>query len=210
MPCLIDMSGKVFGAWTALERCGSGKDGNAFWLCICECGERRAINGRSLRYGLSKSCGCRTGEAIAEGNRKHGMSYIPEYMVWALMKNRCSNPNYTHYKNYGGRGITVCDSWLSGFEAFYADMGPRPSNQHSLDRIDNSKGYSPDNCRWATSEEQSRNKRSNRSLTHNGRTLCVMDWAKELGITQQALQKRLKTWPVDRALSEPAHTRQKR
>jgi len=210
MPRFIDVSGEVFSDWTVVKFSRVDSRRVARWICRCVCGVEREVIGRYLVNGRTKGCGCSAANRLSSRLTTHGLSKSTESKIWRMMKTRCYNPNYTHYKNYGGRGITVCDSWLNSFEAFYADMGPRPSMKHTLDRIDNSKGYSPDNCKWSTRSEQNRNHRRNRLLTYGAETMNVIDWARKLGITQQALQFRLKNWPIDRALSEPAHTRQKR
>ena len=125
------------------------------------------------------------------------------------MKDRCSNPNFRHYKNYGGRGITVCDRWRN-FEHFYADMGPRPSSSHSIDRIDNDGPYSPENCRWATSAQQNRNRRGNRLVDVNGKTLTLQDAADAAGLTRGCVQGRLSLgWPLDVALRLRSDRRQR-
>lgn len=132
------------------------------------------------------------------------MRDTPEWEVWSSMRRRCYDQNAISYPRYGGRGIAVCDSWNNSFKSFFDDMGERPSKDHSIERIDNNRGYDPDNCRWATRVEQSRNRRSNRILTFNGESRCVMEWAEYLGVNNQALYRRLyKGWPVDRALSTP-------
>jgi hypothetical protein len=121
------------------------------------------------------------------------------------MKTRCYNPKATNFADYGGRGITVCDRWRGSFMAFIADMGPRPSPLHTLDRNENSKGYSPDNCRWATGKEQSRNKRNNVFLTFKGRSLTIAAWAEETGISVGRICARLRQgWPVERILTTPS------
>lgn len=125
----------------------------------------------------------------------------PLYGTYNQMVQRCRNPNVEAFHRYGGRGIKVCESWSEDFWNFVDDMGERPSSRHSIDRIDNDGDYCPENCRWATPEEQARNMSSNTILTHDGKTMCVIDWADHLGITRQALFARLKRWPLDQALT---------
>ena len=127
---------------------------------------------------------------------KHGLYNTPEYRVWSAMIQRCTNPNVPKFKNYGARGIRVCERWLS-VECFLADMGRRPSDSHSLDRIDNDGDYMPGNCRWATDGQQRRNRSDNVYLTHEGRTMIVSDWAREIGISEFTIRKRLRLgWKV--------------
>lgn len=135
---------------------------------------------------------------------KHGMSYTPEHNAWRAMKSRCYDKNRIYYKDYGGRGIQVCDRWLHSFENFYEDMGDRPTKT-SLDRIDNNGDYSPDNCRWATSSEQNRNRRNIK--IHKGKTLT--EWARHLGIKQSTLSQRYYVygWSIDRCLDTPVSRR---
>lgn len=135
---------------------------------------------------------------------KHGLTHTPEYEAWAAMHARCGNPRCKSYKDYGGRGIRVCERWKS-FEAFIADMGRRPDGC-SLDRFpDNNGNYEPGNCRWATSRQQGNNKRNNVWLTLNGQTKTFMEWAREYGIPRGKLRKRLKAgWPLQEALTRPS------
>jgi hypothetical protein len=146
---------------------------------------------------------------IAIGRRKrskwHGASvdYRPEHLVWFNMLARCYNPEIPAYGNYGGRGITVCERWRNSFLAFLEDMGKRPAPRHTIERIDNDLGYSPENCTWATWKQQSRNGRRNRLITFCGRTKCLTDWATEIGISYQTLSFRLKHWDLDKALTTP-------
>ena len=135
--------------------------------------------------------------------KKHGMKDTPEWRVWASLRGRCNSQTHKAYHNYGDRGITVCERWES-FENFLEDMGERPSSKHSIDRIDNDGPYSPENCRWATRNEQNRNKRTNRLLTHGGKTLCLAAWAEELSINYMTLLGRLKFgWSVEQAITTP-------
>ena len=126
-----------------------------------------------------------------------------EYGTWSAMKARCKNPATIHYADYGGRGITVCERWEK-FENFLADMGPRPTPAHSLERKDVNRGYEPDNCAWVTWREQARNTRRTVHVTLNGRTQCLQDWAHELGINPNTVRRRLELgWGYERALTEP-------
>jgi len=136
------------------------------------------------------------------GQHKHGLSYTSEYRAWQQMRLRCMDPKHKAYPNYGGRGITVCAQWLDSPAQFYADMGPKPSARHELDRRDNSKGYSPENCRWVTRATNDRNRRSNRLVTHNGETLALAEWCERFGKPCDTVKKRLDAgWPVEKALT---------
>jgi hypothetical protein len=167
---------------------------------LCDCGTRKSATPYDIRKGRVKSCGCAQGrQTVQHGHSRRGAA-TPEYVVWASMLTRCTNPNSAAWRHYGGRGITVCTRWLQSFENFYADMGPRPDGM-TLDRIDNNKGYSPENCAWVSRKAQSHNTRRNRYIEYDGKTLCLSDWARHLGIAQATLSSRLKNgWPLDRAL----------
>lgn len=135
--------------------------------------------------------------------RNHGMSRTSEHNTWKTMKQRCCNPNSKAFSRYGGNGITICERWKS-FDNFYADMGPKPSASHSVDRIDGSKGYCPENCRWATPKEQSQNRAFVRMVTFQGETLCLTDWASKVGIDFKTLYSRLSYgWSIELALTTP-------
>lgn len=171
-----------------------------WWLCACDCGEQKEAREQHLRSGAMKSCGC------SRTPIKHGMHGTSEYSIWQAMKNRCRLPSNIGYANYGGRGISVCDRWQSSFEAFFADVGPRPSSKHSLDREDNSKGYEPGNVRWTTKDVQTRNTRRNRYITAFGRAQTVTDWAVETGLSFKCITDRIDRlgWSAEDAVSRPA------
>lgn len=135
----------------------------------------------------------------------HGLSGTRTYLSWQAAKERCHNPANPNFVNYGGRGIVVCERWRHSFEAFLADMGPRPAHT-SLDRIDNGGGYAPGNCRWATKREQNNNTSSNRVLAHGGQSQTIAQWAAQTGLHPRALAHRIRRgWTVERALTTPVH-----
>lgn len=135
--------------------------------------------------------------------KNHNLRGTPEYNSWMNAKARCHNENHPRYKDWGGKGIKVCDEWLYDFERFYRDMGPRPDPSYSLDRKDGTKGYCKENCRWASKKEQSVNRPSwVNEISFNGQTKTITDWAIELGISRRSLYERLQKWPIERALSE--------
>lgn len=134
--------------------------------------------------------------------KTHGMTKTPEYQAWRLMRYRCNSPRMANYRWYGERGIAVCDLWQSSFESFYADMGPRPGPEYSLDRIDNDGNYEPGNCRWATRSEQSSNRRTTRLIAFKGVTMTVKAWSTQIGISRELLKYRLDHgWTLDAALT---------
>lgn len=134
----------------------------------------------------------------------HGRTHTPEYNSWANIRQRCNNPDNSAYADYGERGIALCQRWQESFEAFYADMGPRPTPQHSVERLDNSHGYEPDNCVWATMHTQTRNKRNNIMMTYNGITQCLADWSRDTGYPRTTLLNRKRLgWSDEEALTIP-------
>lgn len=138
------------------------------------------------------------------GKAKHGLSYTQEYRAWQTMRLRCTVPTNAAFPNYGGRGIKVCERWLNSVEAFIADMGPKPSPKHELDRIDNDGNYEPSNCRWVTRSVNDRNRRNNRFLVFQGQMCSVAEWCERLGMPRDTVHHRLEAgWSVDAALATP-------
>lgn len=174
------------------------------WTRKCpKCGRAQAIGEANLAARKFPACnGC--------FRRKLNVPVVtlPEYPLWIAMKQRCYNPKQIEFKNYGGRGITVCDQWRNSFLTFFKDMGSRPSADYSLDRIDNSKGYSPENCRWATRKEQCRNFRRNRLLMINGKSIVLAEAAEKLGVTGSCIRDRLiRGWDIESAVTVPSKQR---
>lgn len=203
----IDLTGIRFGRLTALHPVPrTQKDHSLRWACRCDCGNLREIRGDKLRSGTVMSCGCLRVEMARERNTTHGLSRTREYHTWASMHRRCGDPNHPAYKHYGGRGVTVCPEW-SDFLVFLSDMGERPP-ETTLDRVDNNRGYSKENCRWATWAEQVSNTRQTLVYTVNGETRTHAEWARELGISSSALSSRIKIGlTVEQACTLPKHYR---
>jgi hypothetical protein len=196
--------GDKFGENEVIARAENTSKGSARWLVRCSCGTERVVQSGSLMNGSSTSCGCLRIERMKRVATKHGRSRTSEYITWSCMKNRCSNPSHKHYENYGGRGITVCQEWLASFETFLSDMGEKPSMKHTLERKDNSLGYSKDNCCWATKIVQQRNRRTNRILSYEGQDYCLADLADKFNITAKNLWNRLEYgWDLEKALTVP-------
>jgi hypothetical protein len=180
-----------FGKLTVLSRATGMVANHRSWLCVCDCGETVTHRANRLLSGHVKSCGCFKGTSEAVPHT-HGMSKSAEYRTWRHMINRCYREKDREYPQYGGRGIKVCDQWRQSFEAFFADMGHRPSAGHSIDRIDNNGNYEPGNCRWATRAEQCRNRRSNVLIEHDGQRKTVIEWSESTGLSYMTIYKRHK------------------
>lgn len=192
--------GQTYGRLTAISVIGS--NGLKNLKCVCSCGGETLINSHS--FGRTKSCGCLKAESSARTaiftNYRHGMSRSKVFAVWASMLQRCRDSKCKAFKNYGGRGIMVCEKWQT-FEGFFEEMG-EPGKNQSIDRIDVNGNYSKENCRWTDRKTQSRNRRSNRTITFNGKTACISEWSENLGLSKTLIRTRLNLgWPVEDVLS---------
>lgn len=201
-----DLTGEKIGRLTVIKRVENNKANNAQWLCQCECGKEIITTTANLKRRHSKSCGCLRKEHTSGINNnfyKHGMYNTKLYQTWHNMKQRCFNKNSSHYKNYGGRGIKVCDEWLEFMNFYNWAMSNEYSEGLTIDRIDVNGNYEPDNCRWVDNKTQCNNKRNNHLITYNGKTHTMMEWSRLLNIKYDVLRFRLKRgWDIEKALTE--------
>ena len=217
-------AGDEYGRLTVIREVESKRSGTQVQRCVecrCACGTVKEYRLYTLRNGNTKSCGCLAQENYGSNLRTHGLSDRVEYGIWQGMLSRCRNDNEDSYVHYGGRGISVCSRWSGSFESFFEDMGPRPSEKHSIDRKNNNGNYScgrceecvahgwTANCRWATSKEQARNRRVNYLVEHNGETKCVSEWAEQYGFSPSVLYHRLVRlgWTFEKSVSCPSFSR---
>jgi hypothetical protein len=206
----IDLTGKKFNKLKVTRYIGKTKRGISRWLCLCACGNKTIVNSDSLKNGNTKSCGC-----LYKGNDnafKHGHTApktFKTYHSWDDMIKRCNNPKNKYYKNYGGRGISVCERWLR-FENFLEDMGKCPKGL-SIDRINNNRNYYKENCRWATTKEQNRNKRNNLTLACFEKSQLLIEWAEEYKVNYKTLWNRIyiRKLSIEKALTTPVRKRRK-
>ena len=218
---LIDLTGQVYGRLTVIKRAddyispsGSRK---VQWLCKCKCGKEVIVTGNNLRKGNSKSCGCYNRELLAKINLTHNASNTRLYHIWICMKDRCYNPKNKKYKDYGGRGIIICDEWINDFEAFanwaydngYIENVSR--GECTIDRIDVNGNYCQQNCRWVNQKVQSNNKRNNHYITYNGETHTVTEWNNILGYKKGVLSRRIFSgWSIEDAFTKPVKSNSKK
>lgn len=182
------MIGKKFGRLTVLEECKERKRTEIVYKCVCDCGNIKFTTGKLLRKGECKSCGC----IKSNGNHiTHGKTHTRLYSIYRKIKQRCYNTNDKAYTNYGGRGINICNEWCDDFMAFYTwSMSHGYDDKLTIDRIDNNKGYSPNNCRWVDRITQNNNTRRNVHITYNGKTQTISQWSEELNIKYSTIKDR--------------------
>lgn len=191
MPAFIDLTGQKFGRLTAVERAKNNRHNQPMWRCRCECGALTTVVAGALRGGTTKSCGCLVKDAprLSPRHITHGKSKTPTWFTWVNIRDK--------------RRAGVHPRWLV-FENFLADMGERPSDDHTIDRINNARGYEPGNCRWATQKEQQNNRTNNRQVTAFGKTQNLQQWSDEFGLSHKVISYRLKSgWPPEDAVSLP-------
>lgn len=200
---LADIAGHRFGKLVAVLPVAMTKSG-AVWLFQCDCGEEKQVRLGNVRNGHTSSCGCLHRQKAKEANTTHNMSRTAVYKVWAAMVGRCCNPDDAGYPHYGGRGINVAQRWRESFAAFIEDMGPRPTANHSIERLDNDGNYEPGNCVWLVQKEQGQNTRRVRRFRFRGSHLTIRQLSLQYGIPHRSLLRRIDAgWPIERAVLEP-------
>lgn len=201
--------GEIIGSLIFIRETGVNRNKKRTALFRCRCGVEFEAVIASAVSGNTKSCGCYEKEQASIRSRKHGMRHSAEYAIWCGIKKRCYNPKDINYKNYGSKGIKVCEKWVNDFAAFFKDLGFRPSHKHSVERIDSKGDYEPNNCRWATSVEQNRNRRNNHLVSYNGATMCITEWEEKLGMKRGVLQSRIVEykWEVEKAITTQVRRR---
>lgn len=201
MGTLIDLTGKRFGRWTVLGRAAI-EFGQSRWCCLCDCGGKKVVKSWILRNGESRSCGCLSRDIATERGKTHGLSRHPAYKIWGAIKKRCS-PTAERAEDYHGRGIQVCARWAASFEAFWEDMGPTYKPGLTLERKDNDKGYSPENCVWADFYAQANNNRRNRWINTPKGRMTVAQAARAFGISAGTLHGRISRGIAEADLFKP-------
>lgn len=194
-----NLIGKIFGELQIIYQIENDKNGHSKFRCKCNCGKEINVLLSNLKRGHTKSCGCKKGNMISKKKETHGKTHTKLYKIWNNIKQRCFNKNNSRYKDYGARGIKICDDWLNDFTSFYNwSMSNGYKDNLTLDRIDNNGNYEPNNCRWTTYKEQNNNKRNNHLLTYNKETHTITEWSKILGIHYTCLRNRiLKKYPQE-------------
>lgn len=198
------IKGQLIGECTFLELAPSLSEKRKA-LFLCSCGKEFVSSISEVKVGDTKSCGCIRSKIVRDRMTKHGMKHTPEYHAWVEMRQRCNNKNNKRYGRYGGRGIVVSPEWDNSFEAFFTDMGKRPSDKHTLERSDNDGRYCKSNCKWALNKEQANNRSNNIIINYNGQDKTLSQWSDIVGINYKTLVDRIKArnWPIAKALETP-------
>lgn len=199
---IINLTGQRFGKLLATSL-NHYKNGFYYWECKCDCGKTKVIRTDSLVKGSTRSCGCLASETATKLFTKHNQAGTRLYMIWNSMKQRCENEKDTGYKNYGGRGISVCKEWEEFSPFFEWAIAHGYEDKLTIDRKDNDGNYNPTNCRWISVRDQNRNKRNNHLITYKNKTMCIRDWENELGFSRNLIQGRLnRGWSIEKALTK--------
>lgn len=203
---LIDLTGKRFGRLVVIEQ-AERKSNRIAWLCRCDCGNEKIVIGKTLTNGLTKSCGCLRKELVKANRTKHLKCESRIYITYNNMKKRCFYEGCDHYKWYGGENKTVCKEWLgeNGFKNFFEwAINNGYTDELTIDRIDNTKGYSPDNCRWVTPKQNCRNKRNNHLITIDGETKTLVEWCEQYNISETVVRSRIRIgWDDIKSITTP-------
>lgn len=201
-----DLTGKTYNMLTVIKRLPNDSSGATVWECQCECGRITKVRSNNLKNGNVKSCGCLKHRSTST---THNKSNTKLYGIWNAMRQRCYNPNYHAYKNYGGRGITICDDWVNSFNNFY-NWAINNGYQEglSIERINVDDNYYPNNCTWITLAQQAQNRRSCHMFCYNNKKQNLSQWCNELGLDYKLVHNRIfkLNWSFERAISEPVHT----
>lgn len=202
-----DITGEKYGRLKVIRRVENDRFQNAQWECLCDCGNIVVATGHSLRSGHTKSCGCLQKEKAADTMKEtmttHGLTNHPLYRIWSGMIKRCVNPKCKAYKNYGKRGVSVCEEWMNSFKTFYDDVidGYKPGLE--LDRINNDANYCKENCHWVSTQRNCRNKRNNHMVETPWGEMCIADLADTLNEPYMKIYKQIKRgWTIDKIISK--------
>jgi len=187
----LDITNIRFGKLIAIKEVGKNKSNQYMWECLCDCGKKSIVSSSNLVRNNTKSCGCFGDSYLANKTRTHGMSSTRMFKIWVGIRKRCTNKKCIAFKDYGGRGIKVCERWQD-FNNFYLDMKNSYSDKLTLDRIDTNGDYEPSNCRWATNKMQSNNRRNNVFINLNGVVKTVSEWADLSGVSSKRISHRVK------------------
>lgn len=197
-----DLTGMRSGHIVAISYNTKTDNGGCKWNVRCDCGEEFVVWAEQVTRQRTKQCRKCRNKLISVMRSTHGQRKSTTYSTWSQMIDRCTNPKSGNWDNYGGRGITICNQWKDSFENFLKDMGERPEGK-TIDRKNNDGNYEPENCHWASATEQGNNRRTNKTITFNGKSQTFSEWGRELGIDKTLIRQRvLSGWPVEKVLSQ--------